>query len=198
MPIVPPKRDEPSGEVLEPAAVAEDETFAVAVHPNNPDAMFHDKAQIEKLADRMRRKDGRLIIDEAFCDTDPDKSFVPHMVRNMVILKSFGKFFGLAGVRLGFAICDRQLAARIADWFGPWAVSGPALEIGAAALADREWTATTRLVARCPLACPCRDVAGPRAGDRGRQWPVRARPPRKGGGAMRVAAALAHIGAAVP
>ncbi len=132
-------------EALEPAAVAEDETFAVAVHPNNPDAMFHDKAQIEKLSDRIRRKDGRLIIDEAFCDTDPDKSFVPHMVRNMVILKSFGKFFGLAGVRLGFAICDRQLAARITDWFGPWALNGPALEIGAAALADKEWTATTRL-----------------------------------------------------
>ncbi|MCU0790163.1 MAG: aminotransferase class I/II-fold pyridoxal phosphate-dependent enzyme, partial [Nitratireductor sp.] len=102
-------------EVEEPDQVAEDETFAVAVHPNNPDAMFHDKAQTGKLADRLRRNEGRLIIDEAFCDTDPDQSFVPHMARNMIILKSFGKFFGLAGVRLGFAICERQLGNRIAD-----------------------------------------------------------------------------------
>jgi cobalamin biosynthetic protein CobC len=132
------------GEALLPQDVPDNETLAIAVHPNNPDGMFHDKSQMLKLADRMRLIEGRLIIDEAFCDTDPDRSLVPHMPRNVVVLKSFGKFFGLAGLRLGFAICDRQLAGRIADYLGPWAVSGPALEIGAAALADREWAATTR------------------------------------------------------
>jgi cobalamin biosynthetic protein CobC len=138
------------GEALLPQDVPADETLAIAVHPNNPDGLFHDKAQMLKLADRMRPMEGWLIIDEAFCDTDPDRSLVPHMPRNAIVLRSFGKFFGLAGLRLGFAICERQLAGRIADHLGPWAVSGPALEIGAAALADRQWAAATRhwLVAR--------------------------------------------------
>jgi cobalamin biosynthesis protein CobC len=137
------------GGALSPYDVPQDETLAIAVHPNNPDGYFHDKAAMLKLADKMRLGngrlgEGRLIIDEAFCDTDPDSSFVPHMPRNVIVLKSFGKFFGLAGLRLGFAICERQMAGRIADHLGPWAVSGPALEIGAAALADRQWAAATR------------------------------------------------------
>ncbi len=68
------------------------------------------------------------------------------MPRNVIVLKSFGKFFGLAGAAA--RLCDLRPPVggrRIADHLGPWAVSGPALEIGAAALADREWTATTRL-----------------------------------------------------
>jgi cobalamin biosynthetic protein CobC len=61
------------------------------------------------------------------------------MSRNIIVLRSFGKFFGLAGLRLGFAIAAPETAARLRASLGPWAVSGPALEIGAAALADRAW-----------------------------------------------------------
>jgi cobalamin biosynthetic protein CobC len=59
--------------------------------------------------------------------------------RNLVVLRSFGKFFGLAGVRLGFAMAAPELAARLAASLGPWAVSGPAIAIGEAALADVSW-----------------------------------------------------------
>ena len=64
--------------------------------------------------------------------------------RNIVVLRSFGKFFGLAGVRVGFAICDSVLAATLRDRLGPWAVSGPALTIGCAALGDLDWQAAMR------------------------------------------------------
>lgn len=63
---------------------------------------------------------------------------------NIIVLRSFGKFFGLAGVRLGFALAAPPLAARLAARLGPWAVSAPALAVGAQALADRTWIETTQ------------------------------------------------------
>jgi cobalamin biosynthetic protein CobC len=66
-------------------------------------------------------------------------------MRNIIVLRSFGKFFGLAGIRLGFALLDRPLAVRLAAILGPWPVSGPALAIGTKALADAAWIDRTRL-----------------------------------------------------
>ncbi len=75
----------------------------------------------------------------------PALSLAPEVARgNIVVLRSFGKFFGLAGVRLGFALAAPPLAARLSAQLGPWAVSGPALAIGTKALADRDWIDTTR------------------------------------------------------
>jgi cobalamin biosynthetic protein CobC len=92
-------------------------------------------------------KAGRLlIIDEAFMDIGPpDASLGGDVARgNIVVLRSFGKFYGLAGVRLGFALAAPDLVARLAAWLGPWAVSAPALAIGAAALADAAWAQAMR------------------------------------------------------
>lgn len=75
----------------------------------------------------------------------PGASLVPDVMRaNIVVLRSFGKFFGLAGLRLGFALAAPALATRLAAMLGPWAVSGPALAVGAKALADTDWTDRTR------------------------------------------------------
>jgi cobalamin biosynthetic protein CobC len=63
---------------------------------------------------------------------------------DIIVLRSFGKFFGLAGVRLGFALAAPDVAARLRARLGPWAVSGPALAIGTKALADRAWIEETR------------------------------------------------------
>lgn len=107
----------------------------VIVHPNNPDGRLwqpHDCAEM-------------TIIDESFCDVTPDASLIAEAGRpNRIILKSFGKFWGLAGLRLGFAIGDPSLIAKLAQGIGPWAVSGPALAIGARALNDTAWAETTR------------------------------------------------------
>ncbi len=109
----------------------------VIVHPNNPTGAWADKALLS---------DGPLVVvDESFCDIAPERSLLPHLPdHGGLILKSFGKFWGLAGLRLGFVIGDPALVAQLAEAMGPWPVSGPALHIGAAALADRDWAAATR------------------------------------------------------
>lgn len=126
-----------------PSEVADAESMAVLVHPNNPDGHVWPADQVEALAVRMLGN-GYLVIDEAFCDTIPEHSFIPNMQGNMIVLRSFGKFFGLAGLRLGFAICYQEIATEIRSRLGPWAVSGPALAIGAKAFADRAWIERTK------------------------------------------------------
>ena len=108
----------------------------VAVHPNNPDGSYWTPEAIH--ADLA-------IIDESFCDVAPDQSLISHAARpGTIVLKSFGKFWGLAGLRLGFAIGDPALLSELAETLGPWQVSGPALAIGAEALADPMWANDTR------------------------------------------------------
>lgn len=111
----------------------------VLVNPNNPDGRVWTARDFDPDAYRL------IVLDESFCDVLPQASMVALAGRpNVVILKSFGKFWGLAGMRLGFAIASEQFHATLTDALGPWPVSGPALEIGAVALADPDWATTTR------------------------------------------------------
>ena len=113
-----------------------DTSALVIVHPNNPDGRLWTPDQTNRPL---------TIIDESFCDIAPDRSLIALASRpGTIILKSFGKFWGLAGLRLGFAIGDPALLARLAEALGPWQVSGPALEIGATALEDLSWAKSTR------------------------------------------------------
>ncbi|WP_242494163.1 threonine-phosphate decarboxylase [Salipiger sp. IMCC34102] len=108
----------------------------VAVHPNNPDGLTWE-------ADRLDAP--FVILDESFCDTMPEASLIRLAARpGTVVLKSFGKFWGLAGLRLGFAIGDPDLIGDLREALGPWPVAGPALSIGAEALADPQWADDTR------------------------------------------------------
>ncbi len=109
----------------------------VLVHPNNPTGRWYSSDDLGAPL---------TVIDESFADVAPDRSLVNFANGpGTVVLKSFGKFWGLAGLRLGFAIGPQNLIARLADMLGPWPVSGPALAIGAAALSDRDWAADTRI-----------------------------------------------------
>ena len=112
----------------------------VIVHPDNPTGAIWDGA------DEPPGGRALLVIDESFCDTVPENTHIARAGQpGILILKSFGKFWGLAGLRLGFVIGDPALIARLRDGLGPWAVSGPALEIGAQALADTGWAGRTRV-----------------------------------------------------
>jgi cobalamin biosynthesis protein CobC len=115
--------------------------LVIVTNPNNPDGRLFDRNDLLALAKRLDARGGLLVVDEAFMDVGrPDASLASEVGRGaLVVLRSFGKFFGLAGVRLGFALTTPQLATRLAAKLGPWAVSGPALAIGTQALADRAW-----------------------------------------------------------
>jgi len=111
----------------------EDSDVVVVVNPNNPSGRLFSPAELAKIA-------GFLVVDEAFIDFLPrETSFAGRPRSRAVVLRSFGKAYGLAGVRLGFAIASPDLAPRIRHELGPWAVSGPALEIGRRALRDDDW-----------------------------------------------------------
>ncbi|RUU54502.1 threonine-phosphate decarboxylase, partial [Mesorhizobium sp. M2C.T.Ca.TU.009.01.2.1] len=120
--------------------------LAVLVNPNNPDGRVIEKARLLDLAARLRAKGGLLVVDEAFMDVGPiEQSLAGDVAEGgIVALRSFGKFFGLAGVRLGFALTDPLTAERLDAQLGPWAVAGPALEYGIRALSDANWQADMR------------------------------------------------------
>lgn len=115
------------------------------VQPNNPDAQRFPREQLLAWRARLAARGGRLIVDEAFLDAEPGDSLVPLAGEpGLVVLRSVGKFFGLAGARVGFVFAEADLLARLADRLGPWAVSGPARAVTAAALADRSWQEAAR------------------------------------------------------
>lgn len=116
--------------------------LAVVVNPNNPDGRRHDRSELLAILPRV----GRLVIDESFVDAVPGLSLAPEAGRpGLLILRSFGKFYGLAGLRLGFALgCAADIAA-LAGMSGPWPVSGAAIEIGRRALLDDDWAKATAM-----------------------------------------------------
>lgn len=119
--------------------------LAVIVNPNNPTGRIVSKTDLLSLADTMRAKGGLLVVDEAFSDVSEAKS-VAGVVENggLLVLRSFGKFYGMAGLRLGFAISHPDMVKRIEERLGPWAVSGPALHVASEALADGWWQVMMR------------------------------------------------------
>jgi cobalamin biosynthetic protein CobC len=105
----------------------------VLVNPDNPTGRLVPTAMLRSL-------DAMLVVDEAFIDLlAPDASLAGDLPPRTTVLRSFGKSYGLAGLRLGFAITERDLADVLRDELGPWAISGPALEIGRTALDDDAW-----------------------------------------------------------
>ena len=114
-----------------------DAPVLVVVRPNNPDGGLADGAALVRMASAERL----VVVDEAFADFE-GCSLAPALPRpGLVLLRSFGKSYGLAGVRLGFALTSPALAAELRTALGPWAVSGPALHAGLHALADAPWRA---------------------------------------------------------
>lgn len=120
--------------------------YAVVVNPNNPDGRITDRDALLCLADSMRGKGGVLVVDEAFVEAGGAESLANAADHDaLIVLRSFGKFYGMAGVRLGFAIAHPTTTAALDARLGPWAVSGPALNIATEALADEEWQSFMRL-----------------------------------------------------
>ena len=113
------------------------EGCVVAVQPGNPMGEVLARDVFHDLVVQVQRHDGLVVVDEAFADLIPEQnlSFLAG-IRGLIVLRSFGKFYGLAGLRLGYALGHGDDIDRLQALLGPWAVSTPALKIGAAALAD--------------------------------------------------------------
>ena len=127
-----------------PEALA-DGDVAVLCNPNNPDGRAFDRGTVAALAERRARRDARLIVDEAFAEFAEAElsaaSLVPR--HGLMVLRSFGKAYGLAGVRLGFLIAGQDVVERVTRALGPWPVSGVAVHLARAALGDAAWRRDT-------------------------------------------------------
>lgn len=127
-------------EVLHQNSFHDDAQSAVIINPDNPTGHYTSFPEISAILAKVKSRGGVLILDEAFMDATPDLSF--HTQSNedgLIILRSFGKFFGLAGLRLGFAITNQSYLDQINHRLGEWAVGSLALQIGVIALNDRQW-----------------------------------------------------------
>ena len=117
----------------------------IVCNPNNPTGEHIAPARLLGWAECLAARGGWLIVDEAFADMAPSLSVAAHSGQHgLIVLRSVGKFFGLAGLRLGFVAAESGVLDRLATLIGPWSVSGPAQTIGCAALQDRGWQAAMR------------------------------------------------------
>jgi cobalamin biosynthetic protein CobC len=122
-------------------------------NPNNPTADTHPRAGVLAAANELKRRGGWLVLDEAFADPEPEHGVAmlaggPE-APNLIVLRSLGKFFGMAGARVGFVFAASDILARLQEAIGPWAVAGPSREAARLALADTDWQveACQRLIA---------------------------------------------------
>ncbi len=117
----------------------------VLIHPNNPTGVCFARDQLLDWHAQLATRGGWLIVDEAFMDVTPQHSLAPFCPRpGLIVLRSLGKFFGLAGARVGFAFTDAPLRAQLQVLLGPWAVAAPSRWVATQALQDRTWQETTR------------------------------------------------------
>jgi cobalamin biosynthetic protein CobC len=117
----------------------------VVVNPNNPTGEILPAEHLLRWHERLSRRGGWLVVDEAFVDVDPAASVARHAGKHLIVLRSLGKFWGLAGVRMGFVLAEGALLDRLRVRLGPWQVSNPARWIAKAALTDEAWMTSTRI-----------------------------------------------------
>ena len=128
---------------LETAAA--DNDTVVLCQPNNPTGLRLPPERLRTLARTLAARGAWLVLDEAFMDGTPEDSLAGDSdMPGLVVLRSLGKFFGLAGLRVGFSLAEPGLLARLRDRLGPWTVAGPSRAIACAALRDQPWQEAMR------------------------------------------------------
>ncbi len=117
----------------------------VLIHPNNPTGARFAPKQLLAWHEQLTARNGWLIVDEAFMDTTPEQSLCPYTDRpGLIVLRSLGKFFGLAGARVGFVCAQQALLSQLHTMIGPWNVNAAGRWLATSALRDRSWQADTR------------------------------------------------------
>jgi L-threonine-O-3-phosphate decarboxylase len=132
--------------VTEEEILQTDAQVVVIVNPNNPTARRFSGAELLDLHQRLLACDGWLVVDEAFMDVTPEHSLAAFCPRKgLIVLRSLGKFFGLAGARVGFVLAEMPMLNELAERLGPWPVAAPSRYVAMLALQDTCWQRATRL-----------------------------------------------------
>lgn len=127
-------------------ALCADADVVVLVNPNNPTGASRDPATLLHWHRELRARGGWLVVDEAYADACPEVSLAAHAsVPGLIVLRSLGKFFGLAGARVGFVVAEPTLLAALREHLGPWPICGAARWLARAALRDTAWQHAERL-----------------------------------------------------
>lgn len=126
--------------------IGDDVQVAVIVNPNNPSGILFSRDELLGLHERLAARGGWLVVDEAFMDAAPECSLAPECPRaGLIVLRSVGKFFGLAGARVGFVLAEQKLLHTLAATLGPWPIAAPSRYVTALALRDNAWQQTARV-----------------------------------------------------
>jgi cobalamin biosynthetic protein CobC len=126
------------------AALPEVDVLVVS-NPNNPTGDRFTPDELFEWHAQLSSRGGWLVVDEAFADSTPETSVARFADRQgLIVLRSLGKFFGLAGARVGFVLADPSLLRLLSDWLGPWTLAGPSRWVATAALRDRTWHQSMR------------------------------------------------------
>lgn len=125
-------------------ALATPANIVILCNPNNPTATHYKPAALlNAVAELQEARNGWLLVDEAYGDAYPEASVTPmagtSQAPHLITLRSLGKFFGLAGARVGFVFADTNLLSQLSDKLGPWPISGPSRWIAQQALANTTW-----------------------------------------------------------
>jgi len=112
--------------------------MAFLCNPNNPTGQLIPKADMLEIMRYSHEHGIRLVIDESFMDFIGSESIVKEAVQasNVICLRAFTKFFGMPGLRIGYAVSDEATVAALREGQEPWSVSIPAERAAIAALND--------------------------------------------------------------
>ena len=114
-------------------------------NPNNPTGEIFPRTQLLDWHRRLQHRGGWLIVDEAYADCVPELSLAADSACDgLIVLRSLGKFFGLAGARVGFALAAEPILRALREELGPWTLCGASRSLARAALADAPWQAEMR------------------------------------------------------
>lgn len=128
----------------EPDALTEIDVLLVC-NPNNPTGRLFQPEKLLAWHQQLAQKGGWLVVDEAFVDCTPEFSLAQFSLPNLIILRSLGKFFGLAGARVGFVLAEKSFLAKLENMLGPWPIAGSARFVAKLALQDTAWQQVTRI-----------------------------------------------------
>lgn len=117
----------------------------VVINPNNPSGNKVNKTQLLQWHNRLSETGAWLIVDEAFIDAETSQSMAGDAgVTGLIVLRSLGKFFGLAGVRVGALLAWQSLLELALSELEPWSIANPSRWAAEKALQDIQWQDSMR------------------------------------------------------